>query len=83
MKDYVDDICKQAKDGKVTKDLLKKVKNKNIMYSGINFAAGFAFAAVFLSTLIPKMQYLMTRKKTGLNVFPGTYDYEHNKKMDA
>lgn len=83
MNDYISDICKQAKDGKVTKDLLDKVKNKNITYSGINFAAGFAFAALFLSTLIPKMQYLMTRKKTGLNVFPGTYDYEHHKKMDA
>ncbi len=83
MNDYISDICKQAKDGKVNKELLSRVKNKNITYSGINFAAGFAFAALFLSTLIPKMQYLMTRKKTGLNVFPGTYDYEHNRKMEV
>ncbi len=83
MKDYINDICKQSKDGKVTKDLLNKAKNKNIIFSGINFAAGFAVAALFLSTLIPKMQYLMTRKKTGLNVFPGTYDYEHDKRIDA
>lgn len=83
MNDYITDICKQAKDGKVTKDLLSKTKNKNIIYSGINFAAGFAVAAAFLSTIIPKMQYLMTRKKTGLNVFPGTYDYEHDKRIDA
>ena len=80
---YVDDICKYSKNGKVDKDLLNKFKQKNIIYSGINFAAGFAVASLFLSTLIPKMQYRMTQKRTGLNVFPGTYDYEHNKKMDA
>ncbi len=83
MNDYINDICKQAKSGKVDKELLNRVKNKNIMCSGVNFVAGFAFAALFLSTLIPKMQYLMTRKKTGLNVFPGTYDYEHNRKMEV
>jgi hypothetical protein len=83
MNDYISDICKRAKNGKVDKELLNTVKNKNITCSGINFMAGFAFAALFLSTLIPKMQYLMTRKKTGLNVFPGTYDYEHNRKMEA
>ena len=83
IRDYINDICKMSKDGKVNKELLEKVKNKNITYSGINFAAGFAFAALFLSTLIPKMQYLITRKKTGLNVFPGTYDYEHNRKMEV
>lgn len=83
MSNYVDDICKASKNGKVNQELLNKVKTKNIMYSGINFVSGFAVAALFLSTLIPKMQYRMTQKRTGLNVFPGTYDYEHNKKMDV
>lgn len=83
MQNYIEDICKASKNGKVNKDLLNKFKQKNIICSGINFAAGFAVASLFLSTLIPKMQYRMTQRKTGLNVFPGTYDYEHNKKMDA
>lgn len=83
MNDYITDVCKLAKDGKVTKEVLNKAKSKNIMYNGINFVTGFAIAATFLSTLIPKMQYYMTRKKTGLNVFPGTYDYEHHKKMEV
>ncbi len=82
MVDYVKDICKAAKDGKVNKDLLDKVNKKNITYCGINFAVGFAVAAAFLSTIIPKLQYLMTQKKTGLNVFPGTYDYVHNREVD-
>lgn len=83
MKDYIGDITKLAKDGKITKDVLNKAKKNNITYNGINFAAGFAVAALFLSTLIPKMQYYMTSKRTGLNVFPGTYDYEHHREMDA
>lgn len=83
MIEYAETICKEAKDGKVNNDLLKKVKNKNLIYNGINFAAGFTVAAAFLSTFIPKIQYYMTRKATGVNAFPGTYDYEHKKELVA
>lgn len=83
MIDYAQDICKEAKDGKINKDVLKKAKDKNIMYNGINFAAGFVFAAAFLSTFIPKIQYYITRKTTGVDAFPGTYNYNQNKDMVA
>lgn len=76
MENYVKDLCKDAKDRKITKDALKKMKTKNLTYSGINFAAGFIVAATFLSTLIPKFQYWVTRQKTGKDEFPGTYDLE-------
>lgn len=74
MEDYVEDVCKRAKDGKITKDILKKSKNINILHSGINFVAGFTVAALFLSTLIPKFQYWVTRKTTGKDLFPGVYE---------
>ena len=83
MEQYVEGICKLSKDGKVTKELIEKAKNKNMMYSGFNFATGFIVAATFLSTLIPKFQYYVTRKTTGMDVFPGTYDYVHHKEVDA
>lgn len=83
MIEYAEMICKESKDGKVTADLLKKVKNKNIMLNGINFAAGFTVSALFLSTFIPKIQYYITKKTTGVDAFPGTYDYEHNKNLVA
>lgn len=83
MIDYAESICKDAKGGKVNAELLKKAKNKNLIYNGINFAAGFTVAAAFLSTLIPKFQYYVTRKTTGVDAFPGTYDYEHHKDMRA
>lgn len=79
MENYVKDICKAAKDGKVNKDLLNKMKNKNLVACTVNFVAGFALAATFLSTLIPKFQYWVTRMKTGKNEFPGTYNLENNK----
>ena len=82
MEQYVETICKKAKGGKVDKKLLEKVKNKNIMFSGINFAAGFIVAATFLSTLIPKFQYYVTKKATGVDAFPGTYDYEKHREED-
>lgn len=82
MEQYVERICKEANGGKVDKKLLNKVKNKNIMFSGLNFAAGFVVAATFLSTLIPKFQYYVTRKTTGVDAFPGTYDYEKHREED-
>ena len=57
------------------------MKNKNLIYSGVNFVAGFAVASAFLSTFIPDLQYWITRKTTGRNDFPGTCDY--SKKADT
>ena len=82
MEQYIETICQTAKDGKVNKKLLDRVKDKNIMFSGANFLAGFAVSALFLSTLIPKFQYYVTRKTTGVDAFPGTYDYEKHKEED-
>ena len=82
MEQYVETICNAAKDGKVDKKLLEKIKNKNIMYNGINFVAGFAIAAAFISTLIPKFQYYVTRRATGVDAFPGTYDFEKGKEVE-
>ena len=79
MENYVKDLCKSSKNGKITKESLKSLKNKNLTYSGINFAAGFAVAALFLSTLIPKFQYWVTKQKTGRDAFPGTYEMEDQK----
>ena len=79
MEAYIKDMCKKAKDGKITKDMLGKTKNKNLLLTGTNFAAGFLVSALFLSTLIPKFQYWVTKKKTGMDSFPGTYGLENDK----
>lgn len=80
MEHYVERFCKSVKDGKINKSTLQNFERKNLIYSGINFVAGFAVAAAFLSTLIPKFQYWFTRKTTGVDAFPGLYDFEGQKK---
>ena len=76
-------LCKKSKDGKITQETLKKGVRTNHIMSGINFGVGFAISAAFLSTIIPKIQYWVTRQKTGVNAFPGVYDYAHHKEFDA
>ncbi len=78
MEDYVKDICKAAKDGKVNKKLLDKMRSENLSYNGINFIAGFLVAAAFLSTFIPKIQYYITRKTSGIDGFPAGLDDDQN-----
>ena len=78
MEDYVHDICKAAKDGKVNKKLLDKMRSENLSYNGINFIAGFLVAAAFLSTFIPKIQYYITRKTSGIDGFPAGLDDDQN-----
>ena len=78
MEDYVEAMCKKAKGGKITKESLSSAKNGNIVANTVNFAAGFAVAAMFLSTLIPKFQYWYTKHTTGQHAFPGVYEFEQN-----
>ena len=80
--DYVDTIIKKAKKnkGEITADLLKKVNRENFIKNTANWGVGFAISALFLSTLIPKMQYWITKVRTGQNSFPGTTDYSQEKK---
>ncbi len=68
---YVEDILQAANNGKIDSALLKSVKNKNLAYNGLNFLVGFAIAVAFISTIIPKIQYYITRKVTGIDGFPG------------
>ena len=83
MEQYVESLCKNSKDGKINKEILAKAKNKNLALSFINFITGFGFAAAMLSTYIPKIQYYVTRKTTGVNAFPGTYDYKNHHEVNA
>ena len=79
MEHYVERLCKSKKNEKINKAVLQKFERKNLILSGINFAAGFAVAAAFLSTYIPKFQYWFTKKTTGVDAFPGVYDFEKKK----
>ena len=68
---YVEDIANASKNGKIDSALLKSVKNKNLACTGLNFLVGFSICVAFISTIIPKIQYFITRKVTGRDGFPG------------
>ena len=80
MEKFVESVLKKAKDGEITKELINKVCRENYIKNAFNWGLGFAISAAFLSTFIPKIQYWITEKTTGVNEFPGTKDYSQNKK---
>lgn len=74
---YARKIVEDAKESGVdiTEKLLKKANYKNFAFNLFNWGVGFAISAIFLSTIIPKVQYWITKVTTGQNEFPGTADY--------
>ena len=76
--DYVKSIVEKAKEknlGEITEKMLQKASNANLKWNAINWGAGFVTSAIFLSTIIPKTQYFITKWRTGSNEFPGTAQF--------
>ena len=77
--DYVQSIVEiaekqAAKTGapaEVSIDILKKASKRNAIFHSTYLGAGLGVSILFLSTLIPKMQYLITKLRTGKDGFPG------------
>lgn len=81
---YVDSIIETAKktDGKeITVDMLQKASSKNLKMNALNWGTGFVISAMFLSTIIPKLQYLITKMRTGSNSFPGTEEFRQQEQQ--
>ena len=77
---YVESVIARAKktqNQEITKDLLKYASRHNFKMNAMNWGIGFAISAAFLSTFIPKLQYLITRLRTGENAFPGTEQFRN------
>lgn len=84
--DYVNSIIDMARKSdtkEVTAKLLRKASNHNLKMNAINWGSGFVVSALFLSTLIPKLQYQITKWRTGSNQFPGTAQYREQEKKTA
>ena len=69
----VDYAKTQGKD-KITEELLTQSRNRNFVLKVAYTVAGLFVSSVFLSTIIPKLQYKMTEWRTGRNDFPGIKD---------
>ena len=79
---YATKLIEKAKKhgNEINADTLNKFCRENFIKNSINWGIGFAVSALFLSTLIPKMQYWITKMTTGQDKFPGTADYSNEKK---
>lgn len=77
LKYFVQQIIEKASNaGKdITSDFIEKAAKSNFRKNVLNWGSGFVVSALFLSTLIPKIQYWLTKKITGSNAFPGTEEY--------
>lgn len=81
MHTYIEQIIKKAEQTgkKITIKTIENADKMNFAKNAFNRGVGFAVSALFLSTLIPKIQYWITAKMTGQNSFPGLTDYSNEK----
>ena len=70
---YVEAIVKDAeKTGEVSAQRMLELNKRNMRKAGIFMGLAMGVSALFLSTIIPKIQYYITFLRTGKNSFPGT-----------
>lgn len=77
---FANKIIAEAKKSNKNIDakFLENITKKNFRLNCLNWGSGFVVSAIFLSTLIPKFQYWVTRMRTGSNEFPGTQEFRQN-----
>ena len=77
---YVKTIIKNAEKSKkdINLSMLENAYKNNIFKNTLNWGTGFVVSALFLSTIIPKIQYLITKLTTGSDAFPGTAEYNNS-----
>lgn len=79
--DYAEAVVQQAKKtGKnVDFEMMLKMNKRNLAKGGLFMGLAMGVSSLFLSTIIPKIQYYITYLRTGKNSFPGTENMTQNK----
>ena len=75
--DYVKSILEYIEKNninEITPDIMVKINKMNFAKNALHIVAGLGVSALFLSTIIPKVQYLITKLRTGSSAFPGIKD---------
>lgn len=73
--EQVDNYAKQH-EGKIDKNLIEKIANKNIIKNFAFYSIGTAISIFALGILIPKIQYFIRRKLTHDDEFVGIKNYK-------
>ena len=58
---------------------MKRMNKRNLVKGGVFMGLAMGVSSLFLSTIIPKIQYYITYLRTGKNSFPGTENMVQNK----
>lgn len=77
IEEYANSIIDYAQNinaKQITEKILNETRNRNLLVKLGYTACGLVVSALFLSTVIPKTQYLITKIRTGKNEFPGIRD---------
>src|SRR5574344_476417 len=78
---YVKAIAKDAETNKTNVEWSRmlELNKRNLRKNGLFMALAMGVSSLFLSTIIPKVQYYITFLRTGKNTFPGVEDMEEKK----
>ena len=71
---YIKSLVQMAESGEVNWETMLKANKRNMSRNGLYMGVAMGISALFLSTIIPKVQYLITKIRTGQDKFPGTVD---------
>ena len=78
VKSIIDIANSEAKNkggiAQVSIDTVKAASKRNLSRHSLYLAAGLGVSMLFLSTLIPKFQYWITKMRTGKDGFPGVQE---------
>lgn len=83
---YVDSVSQlAAKEGKkeVDWDVMLNANKRNKNRNGLYWGAAMGVSALFLSTIIPKVQYWITKMRTGRDGFPGIENYREQEQKKS
>lgn len=71
---YIKSLVQMAESEEVNWETMLKANKRNMSRNGLYMGVAMGISALFLSTIIPKVQYLITKIRTGQDKFPGTVD---------
>ena len=71
---YIKSLVQMAESGEVNWETMLKANKRNMSRNGLYMGVAMGISALFLSTIIPKVQYLITKIRTGQDKVPGTVD---------
>ena len=84
--DYIKSVVKTAEKkngGIVTKEILEQVNKKGFVMSAGFRAVAIGVSALALGIAIPKVQYAITKMRTGSSAAPGLREYEQKEKKQV